>query len=66
MRPEISELLQRLTYPGMTSASDAPGPMALRGIRDNVVFINHSKPEDEDTDVRELREENAKSSKRNT
>ncbi len=65
MRPEISALLQRLTYPELKDASDALVRQNLRGIRDNVVFINHEKPDNDDTDVNEPREENAKASKWN-
>lgn len=35
------------------------------GIRDNVVFINHDHPEDEDSQLEERRDMNAKSSKQN-
>lgn len=65
MRTEISGLVRHLTYPELT---DAPGTLNrpdTRGLRDNVVFINHTKPEDEDDDVAERRDISVKSSKRN-
>jgi hypothetical protein len=43
--------------------SDRPN---LRGVRDNIVFIDHTKPEDDNKDLADRRDMNAKSSKQNT
>ncbi|KAJ7241901.1 P-loop containing nucleoside triphosphate hydrolase protein [Mycena haematopus] len=66
MRPEISALVRSLTYPDLV---DAPGTMNrpnLRGVRDNMVFIDHDKPEDENSRLKNQSEVGSKSSKRNT
>lgn len=66
MRPEISSYVRRLTYPDLV---DAPGTLNrpnLRGVCDNIVFITHAHPEDENTELSELRDAGAKSSKQNT
>lgn len=65
MRPEISELVRHLTYPDLLDAPRTKGRADLMGIRDNVVFINHDHPEDEDSQLEERRDMNAKSSKQN-
>lgn len=65
MRPEISDLIRHLTYPDLLDAPKTKGRDDLRGIRDNVVFINHDKPEDDVADAEERREMNVKSSKQN-
>ncbi|CAK5268430.1 unnamed protein product [Mycena citricolor] len=65
MRPEISALVRCLTYPDLV---DAPGTLNrpnVRGVRDNLVFIDHDKPEDDDAKVQNAHE-GAKSSKRNS
>jgi superfamily I DNA and/or RNA helicase len=67
MRPEISALIRHLTYPDLVDAPTTHGRDDLRGVRDNIVFINHSHPEDEQ--VKTLEEKfdlSATSSKRNT
>lgn len=54
MRPEISSLIRNLTYPDLTDAKSTLNRPNLRGFRDNVVFINHSHPELELKNSREL------------
>lgn len=66
MRPEISSYVRRLTYPDLV---DAPGTLNrpnLRGVRDNIVFITHAHPEDENDKLADIRESGSKSSKQNT
>jgi hypothetical protein len=69
MRPEISSLVRHLTYPDLIDAPKTKERENIRGIRDNVVFIHHTEPED---DLAELNhtdftsnEATMKSSKRN-
>ena len=65
MRPEISSYVRRLTYPALV---DAPGTLNrpnLRGVKDNIVFITHSHPEDENDKLANIREVGSKSSKQN-
>ncbi|KAK0489357.1 P-loop containing nucleoside triphosphate hydrolase protein, partial [Armillaria novae-zelandiae] len=66
MRPEISTLIRHLTYPDLTDAPQTQSRPHLRGIRDDVVFINHGHPEDDNPQIADRRDLGAKSSKQNT
>lgn len=46
MRPEISTLIRGLMYPNLVDAPSTQSRPNLRGVRNNVVFINHDHPED--------------------
>ena len=46
MHPEISDLVRQLTYPDLLDADRTKNRPNLRGVQDNIVFINHNKPED--------------------
>ena len=65
MRPEISNLIRRITYPDLTDAPTTQKRPNLRGFRDNVIFINHEEPEEEAQNAPDKKDENATSSKRN-
>jgi hypothetical protein len=65
MRPEISSLIRRMTYPDLTDADSTLSRSDLRGFRDNVLFINHSEPEIELKESREFRDGTKSSSKQN-
>lgn len=62
MRPEISALVRHLTYPELQDAPKTQGRPNIRGIRGNVVLINHEQPEDE---VEAEERKDMKSSKQN-
>ncbi|KAH7929198.1 P-loop containing nucleoside triphosphate hydrolase protein [Leucogyrophana mollusca] len=65
MRPEISTLIRRLTYPDLI---DAPGTKVrdnIRGVCDNIMFINHDYPEDDMLQAAD-RGDTGASSKQNT
>lgn len=51
MRPEISSLVRELTYPDLVDAPSTQGRPDTRGLRDNVIFIDHSHPEDDNPEV---------------
>jgi hypothetical protein len=69
MRPEISALVRHLTYPDLIDAPKTKGRKNIRGIRDNVVFIHHTEPEDDLAELNHTEftgnEATMKSSKRN-
>ncbi|KAJ6619752.1 P-loop containing nucleoside triphosphate hydrolase protein [Mycena sp. CBHHK59/15] len=65
MRPEISALVRSLTYPDLVDAASTRNRPNLRGVRDNLVFINHDHPEDENSKITNASEMGSKSSKRN-
>ncbi|KAK4983644.1 hypothetical protein LTR50_007101 [Elasticomyces elasticus] len=54
MRPEISSMVRHLSYPELTDADSTLQRADLRGLRDNVIFVNHSHPETELKNGREL------------
>ncbi|TFY66383.1 hypothetical protein EVG20_g4700 [Dentipellis fragilis] len=66
MRPEISALIRRLTYPDLVDADGTKGRPDLIGVRDNLVFITHSHPEDNDARIADKKDMGASSSKQNT
>ena len=49
MRPEISALVRHLTYPKLKDAAGTKRRPNVRGLQDNVIFVSHSYPEDENT-----------------
>jgi hypothetical protein len=64
MRPEISSMVRYLTYPDLTDAISTKNRGDLRGLRDNVVFLNHEQPEDTWKGAQEAKDGNT-SSKQN-
>lgn len=69
MRPEISMLVRQLTYPDLVDADTTKTRENIRGLRNNVVFIDHDKPEDDLLEAAHLAsqsdETSSKSSKSN-
>ncbi|CAG8959271.1 hypothetical protein HYFRA_00012629 [Hymenoscyphus fraxineus] len=61
MRPEISSMVRHLTYPDLTDATSTQNRDDIRGLQDNLVFINHTSPELVMTRGRELRDGNTAS-----
>ncbi|KAL4998548.1 P-loop containing nucleoside triphosphate hydrolase protein [Aspergillus recurvatus] len=45
MAPEISALVRRLTYPDLLDGDKTKDRAAPRGLRNRVIFIDHSQPE---------------------
>ena len=66
MRPEISALIRELTYPELVDAPSTKSRPDTRGLQDNIIFINHNHPEDEDTRLADRKDLGSKTSKRNT
>ncbi len=64
MRPEISRLIRRLTYPDLVDASKAQNRPDIRGLQDNVILIHHEKPEG-DVQAEEKKDMGSKTSKQN-
>lgn len=56
MRPEISTMIRRLTYPDLIDAKSTLNRPSLRGFRDSIVFVNHSHSEIELKNARELKD----------
>ncbi|PBK99914.1 P-loop containing nucleoside triphosphate hydrolase protein [Armillaria gallica] len=66
MRPEISNLIRRLTYPDLLDAPKTQNRPHLRGIQDDIIFINHNHPEDNNPHIADGRDLGSKTSKQNT
>jgi len=66
MRPEISALIRELTYPDLVDAPSTKSHPDIRGLRDNIIFINHDHPEDDDTRFADRRDLGSRTSKQNT
>ncbi len=45
MRPEISSLIRFLTYLDLVDANKTKGRPDIRGLQQNVIFVNHREPE---------------------
>ena len=65
MRPEISSLVRSLTYPELVDAPKTLGRPDLRGFRNNIIFVNHTHPEDQNREIMSEKEMTSFSSKRN-
>jgi len=66
MRPEISSLIRNLTYPELRDAPKTKGRPNLDGVQDNIVFIDHNHPEDENHRISDRRDMASSSSKQNS
>jgi hypothetical protein len=66
MRPEISELVRSLTYPELLDAPATKNRPDLRGVQDNIIFIDHDHPEDNAPQLKDRRDGDATSSKTNS
>ncbi|KAJ3507974.1 hypothetical protein NLJ89_g6011 [Agrocybe chaxingu] len=65
MRPEISSLIRTLTYPELLDADSTKNHPSVLGLQDNIVFIHHENPEDENTSISDRRDGSSTSSKHN-
>lgn len=66
MRPEISALIRRLTYPELVDAPKTSNRPNLLGVRDNIVFIQHEHPEDDHNALADKNDMASTSSKQNS
>ncbi|KAG0697526.1 P-loop containing nucleoside triphosphate hydrolase protein [Suillus ampliporus] len=66
MRPEISTLVRELTYPELTDAAGTRGRDDIRGVQDNIIFVNHAHPEDGDMKVSDRNDPGSATSKENS
>jgi superfamily I DNA and/or RNA helicase len=66
MRPEISALVRELTYPELTDSDSTKSRPDLHGFQDNLIFVKHSSPEDENPRMANQKDMTSLSSKQNT
>jgi superfamily I DNA and/or RNA helicase len=69
MRPEISALVRHLTYPKLVDHPKTADRPDIRGLTNNVIFVNHNEPEDDLDELKQssrfTNETGCKASKRN-
>ncbi|KAL4797814.1 P-loop containing nucleoside triphosphate hydrolase protein [Aspergillus venezuelensis] len=65
MAPEISSFVRNLTYPDLLDGDKTLNRPAPRGLRNRVVFIDHTQPEENMNGVSDKRDDASKGSKRN-
>ncbi|CAH0051204.1 unnamed protein product [Clonostachys solani] len=63
--PDISHFSRLLSYPTLVDAPKVADRPGVRGLQHRVVFVHHEHPEQEFTEVTELRDPSAGNSKRN-
>ena len=66
MRPEISAFVRDLTYPELVDTPSTHERPDIRGVQSNVIFVDHSHPEDDDSLIADRTDGGTKSSKQNT
>ncbi|OJA15475.1 hypothetical protein AZE42_06349 [Rhizopogon vesiculosus] len=66
MRPEISALVRELTYPELTDAPSTRGRDDIRGLQDNIIFVNHAHPEDNEVKISDRGDSGSPTSKENS
>jgi len=66
MRPDISAFIRSLTYPTLQDSLQTQNRENIRGLQSNVVFLNHTHPEDDDKRISDRADGGAMSSKHNT
>ncbi|KAF9791979.1 P-loop containing nucleoside triphosphate hydrolase protein [Thelephora terrestris] len=65
MRPEISALVRHLMYPNLTDGPGTGSRPPIRGLRNTVIFVDHKRPEDDDSTLSDPRYLGTTTSKRN-
>ncbi|KAH6848029.1 P-loop containing nucleoside triphosphate hydrolase protein [Chaetomium sp. MPI-CAGE-AT-0009] len=66
MAPEISTFARELTYPNLLDGPKTSDRPEILGLQDRVIFLNHTKQEDTDKQLRDRRDPGMKESKKNT
>ncbi|KAG1880025.1 P-loop containing nucleoside triphosphate hydrolase protein [Suillus subluteus] len=66
MRPEISAFIRKLTYPDLMDAPKTQGRDDIRGVRNNIIFIDHTHLEGNDSRISDKDDEASSGSKQNT
>lgn len=64
--PDISYFTRHLSYPDLKDMPKTLGHLEIRGVQARVVFAHHEQPENDLTDVADMRDGGSPSSKRNT
>ncbi|KAH8810584.1 P-loop containing nucleoside triphosphate hydrolase protein [Xylogone sp. PMI_703] len=65
MRPELAEYVRQLTYPNLVDAKNTENRQNIKGLQDNVIFLNHPHREEEMQNVRDWKDGTTPLTKRN-
>ena len=65
MRPELAEFVRNLTYPDLVNAAGTKNRPDVRGLQDNIVFLNHTQHEVDMNNVPDWKDTTSPSSKHN-
>jgi hypothetical protein len=65
MRPELAEFVRQLTYPKLVDASSTKSRPNIKGLQDNIIFLNHAYNEQEMKNVRDWKDGTSPLTKRN-
>ena len=65
MRPELAEFVRDLTYPDLVDAARTKNRPNIRGLQDNMVFLNHTQHEIDMNNVPDWKDTTSPSSKNN-
>ena len=65
MRPELAEFVRDLTYPDLVDAARTKNRPDIRGLQDNMVFLNHTQHEIDMNNVPDWKDTTSPSSKNN-
>ena len=65
MRPELANFVRELTYPDLFDASSTQNRPSIKGLQDNIVFLNHTHMEEQMQNVRDWKDDTSPSTKRN-
>lgn len=65
MRPELSGFVRELTYPDLLDASSTQNRPNIKGLQDNIIFLNHSQSEEQMQQIRDWKDGGSPATKKN-
>ncbi|GAW16095.1 hypothetical protein ANO14919_055180 [Xylariales sp. No.14919] len=65
MRPELAKFVRELTYPNLVDAASTKNRPNVKGLQDNIIFLNHAHGEEEMHNIRDWKDGASPSTKRN-
>ncbi|RYP33869.1 hypothetical protein DL768_011074 [Monosporascus sp. mg162] len=65
MRPELADFVRELTYPNLVDARSTKSRPNIKGLQDNIIFLNHAHNEEQMQNVRDWKDGTSPSTKRN-
>ena len=65
MRPELAQFVREITYPNLVDASSTKSRPNVKGLQDDIIFLNHHHFEEQVPDVRDWKDGTSPGTKRN-